>query len=227
MNVDAVRARYLPIYLLVSISACDRADKHGSANAGASTTAAIAASSAPLTLPSANAGATKWKYAFTAGESKIEFVGVQKSGKHEGSFSSFNGTVIVSNHDLERSSVSVDIDMPSLQTGDPKLTAWLKSPAFFDVVQYPRAHFASNSVRLGGELGATNTVAGILELHGVQKPLDIPATIHVRPDGVDVDAEVTLSRAAFGLTYQGKAKDLLDDKVVVNLSLTAKRVPEP
>jgi polyisoprenoid-binding protein YceI len=215
----------LPLVLVGAlVAACD----HSTAERKATPESRASAASSPALVPVVpDAGSTKWKYAFSAADSKLEFVGSHAKGKHHGSFSRFSGTILVLNGRAEQSTVTADVDLGSVQTDDPKLTSWLKSPAFFDVRQFPRARFVSNSVRQGGDLAATNTVSGILELHGVSKPLDIPGTIHVRPDAVDVDAELPLGRAAFGLTQSGKARDLIDDAVVLNLVITAERVAEP
>jgi polyisoprenoid-binding protein YceI len=116
------------------------------------------------------------------------------TSKHEGSIGKFSGAIAVSNRSPGQSSVSVDLDMTSLQTDDPKLATQLKSSDFLDCAKYPSVRFVSTSVRSGGELGATDTVTGTLELHGIKRSIDVPATIHVRANGVDVDAELTLHR---------------------------------
>ena len=209
---------------LVLIGACD----HSAAERKAKPESpASAASSVALAPAVPDAGSTKWKYSFSAADSKLEFAFAGAKGKPHGSFSSFSGTILVLNGRPEQSSVTVDVDLGSVQSDDSKLTSWLKSPAFFDVAHFPKARFVSNSVRQGGDLAATNTVSGILELHGVSKSIDIPGTIHVRPDAVDVDAELPLGRAAFGLTQSGKPRDLIDDAVVLNIVVTAQRVAEP
>jgi len=164
------------------------------------------------------------KYAFSQADSKVGFVGAKITGKHDGSFGTFSGVVVVPNGSVEQSSVTVDIDMTSLQVDEPKLAGHLKSPDFFDVGKFPKARFVSTSVRQGGELGATNTVTGNLELHGVTKSINIPATIHVRPDGVDVDAEFAINRKEFGVVYPGKPDDLIKDEVLLKLQIHANKV---
>jgi polyisoprenoid-binding protein YceI len=216
--------------LLVFVAACNHTAARRQATAesppSAASPASASAAAAPVpTVP--DAGTTRWRFAFSAADSRLEFTGVSAKGKHHGSFTRFNGTILVLNGSPEQSSVTVDVDLGSVQTDDAKLTRWLKSPAFFDVAKFPKARFVSSSVRPGGDLAATNTVTGILDLHGASQSLDIPGTLHVRPDAVDVDAELPLARAAFGLTDPGKPHDLLDDAVVLNLVVTAQRVPEP
>jgi polyisoprenoid-binding protein YceI len=185
---------------------------------------AQANSSAAPAAPSAEA-AREVKYTFSSPTSQIVFVARDAQGKHEGSFGKFSGSIAVKNGDPEQGSVTVDIDMTSVQGGDPKLTRALKSPGFLDTTKFPEAHFVSQSVRNGGELGATDTVTGTLELHGVRKLIDVPATLHVRPNGVDVDAELSLSLKDFGLGSKSPRAARVEDAVVLQLLVVA--VPTP
>jgi polyisoprenoid-binding protein YceI len=101
----------------------------------------------------------------------------------------------------------------------------LKSPAFFEVAKYPVARFVSTSVKSGGEGGATNTVIGELELHGVKKSIDIPVSLHVRPNGVDVDAEFVIRWKDFDLIVPSKYRAKLANDVVISVLVVAEPVP--
>jgi polyisoprenoid-binding protein YceI len=165
------------------------------------------------------------RYRFSAPASTITFAGQRRMNeKHKGSFGKFEGNILVADGSPEQSSVNVDIDMASLQADDPKLTEALKSPAFLDVAKYPTARFVSTGAHRGGELGATDTISGNFELRGITRPLDIPGTIHVRPDGVDVDAEVVLHRKDFGVAYPAIPTSVIGDEIVIELALYANRV---
>jgi polyisoprenoid-binding protein YceI len=117
----------------------------------------------------------------------------------------------------------VDIDMTTVSVDVPKLTAHLKTADFFDVEKYPHARFTSTTIRPGGENGATHTVSGNLDLHGVTRSITFPATIRVAPDEVDADAEFAIDRKAFGIVYPGVPDDLIKDQVLVKLSVRAKK----
>ena len=71
--------------------------------------------------------------------------------------------------------------------------------------------------------GATHTVTGNLELHGVKKSITFPATIQVTLDNAAVDAEFAIDRKDFGIVYAGKADDLIRDGVVIKLNLKVPR----
>jgi polyisoprenoid-binding protein YceI len=158
--------------------------------------------------------------------SSIRFTATDARGNHEGELGSFRGIIAVANGDPNQSSITVEMDLSSLRTDDAKLTNALKSRDFLDVARYPRARFSSESIANSGELGATNTVAGTLELHGVRLSITIPATVHVHPEGVDVDAELTLHPKDFALTFPGKRNAPVENDIVLMLLVTALRASE-
>jgi polyisoprenoid-binding protein YceI len=152
--------------------------------------------------------------------SKIEWTGSKVTAKHEGSFKSFHGTVALAGNDPEKSSVNVEIDTDSLSTEPANLVGHLKSKDFFDVEHFPKATFASTSIKKGADKG-THTVTGNLTLHGVTKSIVFPATIKTGASGADVDAEFAINRKDFGMVYPGKADDLIRDDVVIKLTIRA------
>jgi polyisoprenoid-binding protein YceI len=202
----------LPALLGLSVLACNNDPAKDKAKA---TVAEPAAASQAL------AGATT--YQFSAADSKLAFVGAKVTRKHDGSFGAFSGTIQAVGGDATKSSVKVDVDTSTLTVDDPKLTGHLKTPDFFDVAKYPAAHFASTAIRAGGENGATHTVTGNLQLHGVTKSITFPATIRMGTDGVDVDAEFAINRKDFGIVYPGMPDDLIKDQVLIKLAVHAKK----
>jgi polyisoprenoid-binding protein YceI len=163
------------------------------------------------------------KYAFSASGSKLEFIGAKVTGKHDGSFGVFTGTIDVVDGKPEKSRVTAEIDTTSVDSDNDKLTGHLKSPDFFDVAKYPKARFNSTSIAplTGGAGGATHTVTGNLELHGVTKSITFPAKIQISADAVDVDAEFAINRKDFGIVYPGAPDDLVKDNVLIKLTLRA------
>ena len=155
--------------------------------------------------------------------SKIEWTGSKVTAHHDGGFKSFKGNITLVGQDPTKSSVNVDIDTDSLYTAPDNLVTHLKSKEFFDVVTFPKATFASTSVKPGGDKGATHTVTGNLTLHGVTKSITFPATIKPSAAGADADAEFSINRKDFGLTYPGKADDLIRDDVVIKLTVRAQK----
>ena len=144
------------------------------------------------------------KLELKAGDSSVGFVGSKVTGSHPGSFQQFSGSIQLADGKAEGGAVTVDIDMASVKTDADKLDGHLKSPDFFDVAKYPKAQFASTSVKAGGEKGATHTLTGNLTLHGVTKSISFPATISVGGDAVTASSEFSINRKDFGIVYPGK-----------------------
>ncbi|NUO53317.1 MAG: YceI family protein, partial [Polyangiaceae bacterium] len=104
-----------------------------------------------------------------------------------------------------------------------KLDGHLKSKDFFEVETFPKATFTSTEIKAGGEGGATHTITGNLNLHGVEKSVGFPAKIKVEKDKVTAEAKFAINRKDFNIVYAGKADDLIKDDVLIKLTITAKR----
>ncbi len=156
----------------------------------------------------------------SAENSKIEFIGSKVTGKHEGGFKNFTGTIDLVNNKPEDSSVSVDIDAKSVYTDADGLTTHLQSADFFDVEKYPTATFNSTKIVADTEKGAGNyIITGDFNLHGTTKSITFPAKITVGDSEVTVEAEFSINRKDFGIVYAGKTDDLIRDDVVIRLNL--------
>lgn len=198
--------------LALSLAACNNDPAKGKSQATAAE--AVTAAAAPA------AGA---KYAFTNADSKLEFVGAKVTRKHDGSFQTFSGTVTLVEGDPLKSSVSVLVDIASLRSDDEKLTGHLKSPDLLDVSKFPQATFDSTSIKAGGDKGASHTITGNLQLHGVTKSISFPANVKTSADAVEVDAEFAINRKDFGIVYPGMPDDLIKDDVLLKLQIRAKK----
>lgn len=201
--------------LTLALSACNTNPTEGK-----STAAVSEALEAPT--PAENNAAAE-KYLFSQADSKIEFVGAKVTRKHDGAFNVFQGTILLVDGDVTKSSVSAEVDTASLTSDEAKLTAHLKTPDLLDVEKFPKARFTSTSVKAGGADGASHTVTGNFELHGVTKSISFPANIRVTGDGVEVDAEFGINRKDFGIVYPGMPDDLIKDEVLLKLRVRAKK----
>lgn len=163
-------------------------------------------------------------FAITPENSKVLFTGSKVTGKHDGGFNKFAGTIDLVNERPEESSVKIDIETPSVFTDDDGLTKHLQTGDFFEIAKFPKASFASTKITPDSAKGANSyTVTGDLELRGVKKSVTFPATIAVTPADVSVNAEFSINRKDFGIVYAGKADDLIRDDVVIKLDLMAPR----
>jgi polyisoprenoid-binding protein YceI len=191
----------------------------GAATGTAAATATATATAAATGAPAAPAGALK----LTPGDSKVEFTGAKVTGKHDGVFEKFDGWIGLEGDKPEASKVFVEIDLASVKTDSPKLDEHLKAKDFFEIETYPKATFTSTEIKAGGADGATHTITGNLNLHGVEKSVSFPATIKVEKDKVTANAKFSINRKDFNINYPGKVDDLIKDDVLLKLTISAKR----
>jgi polyisoprenoid-binding protein YceI len=132
------------------------------------------------------------------------------------------GAITLNEADITKSSVSVTIDMSTVDTGVSMRDNDLKGANYFDAAQFPTASFTSTSV--SGTAGHL-TVTGDLTLHGVTKPV----TLDVEGPGGPINgmgnkqhegysATATVNRKDFGVgakTGNGMVSD--EVKLVIEL----------
>jgi polyisoprenoid-binding protein YceI len=120
-----------------------------------------------------------------------------------GRFNDISGELVVDAP--EKSKVKVDIKVDSVDTRTEALDKHLKSPDFFNAVQFPTLSFISSTVNLNpsGE-GSLN---GNLTLHGVTKPVTFKLRQVGAGSGPRGDTRVgyvatsTIKRSDFGMNY--------------------------
>lgn len=180
----------------------------------AATVSEAPAAEAPAAAPAPAGDAATLR--FDAAGSKVEWVGRKVTRDHVGGFTRFSGTADLAGDQVR--SVKVEIALDSITTDSDRLVNHLKSPDFFDVGQFATATFQSTSITPGGA-GGTHTVTGTLDMHGMQKEISFPATIHVMDGKAHTQAEFTIDRQQWGISYPGKPDDLISDEVLVKLDI--------
>ena len=160
------------------------------------------------------------KYAVDPQNSKIEFVASKVTGSHHGEFQDFSGGIDYAGQP-EKSRVNVTITMASVKTDTDQLTQHLKTPDFFDIGKFPQAIFTSTEIKPGGDKGASHTITGNFQLHGITKSISFPATISVTPEAINVESTFSINRKDFGINYAGAADNLIRDEVVMSLHIKA------
>lgn len=141
-----------------------------------------------------------------------------------GHFGNIEGTIVLDESDITKSTVKVTIDVTTVDTGVAGRDGDLKSPNFFDVAQFPSATFVSTTVvKKGNGL----TVSGNLTLHGVTKPVVLQVEGPTGPvPGMDkkshsgFSATTTISRTAFGIASKYPSAVVGDDvKLTIDLDV--------
>ena len=149
--------------------------------------------------------------------------------KVRGRFSDFTGAIQHDEANPHHSRVDVTIQAGSIDTAEGDRDKHLRSADFFDVDTYPTLTFTSTSV--SPRDGNVYDVAGDLTIHGVTRPVVLPASFlgsAQDPWGNTkfvFEAELTLNRKDFGLNWNSALETggfLVGDEVRVFLSIQAK-----
>jgi polyisoprenoid-binding protein YceI len=93
-----------------------------------------------------------------------------------GRFDKASGTLNFNASDPARSSVSITIDLTSLDTQNHELNSELQGPAIFDIGKSPTATFKSTAITRAGP--NTGKITGDLTIKGITKPVTLDATFN-------------------------------------------------
>jgi polyisoprenoid-binding protein YceI len=143
-------------------------------------------------------------------------------------FDKIEGSVLLDQADLTRSSISVTLPLESLDTGVAKLDEELKGPTFLDAAKYPTITFKSTKVEKVGENRLS--ITGDLTVHGVTRPVTLDAKVNrigifeipgvVKVPAAGFDATTVIKRSDFGVT---KYVPYVSDELPVRITLDAKQ----
>lgn len=154
-------------------------------------------------------------YEIVAAASKIQ-VGVFREGllkafghDHLIAAKSFTSTVHFNADKVEETSLTLNIEAKSLTVLDPgeaekdrrDVQATMVSAQVLGVESFPRIMFRSTGVHLIKKAGAEweVTLAGKLNLHGVEKPITFPVRIRLDNTRLTVRGEVFIAQTDFGI----------------------------
>jgi len=148
-----------------------------------------------------------------------------------GEFTEFTGHFELDGENPSRSAVSVTIFTESLNTGQAQRDEHLRSPDFLDVETYPEMNFHSTTVEPVGD--GHHRMIGDLTICGVTHSVAVDFTLtgasrdHLGNDLVGFEGSATISRAAFGLTWNALLETggvLVGDEVTLQLDVALIRV---
>ena len=115
-----------------------------------------------------------------------------------GSFGGFQGSI---NFDLQNpaaGSFDVTIDASTINTDNSLRDKHLKEDSYFDVANYPRIHFVSSKITVGGK-GGSFTLYGHLTIKGKSKDISFPFTASPADDGYLFKGSFKINRKDFGV----------------------------
>jgi cytochrome b561/polyisoprenoid-binding protein YceI len=174
---------------------------------------------APAPAKPAASGPAKWVVQPGA---KLGFASAWSGQPVTGRFDRWTADILFSPDALDRSKVTVSVDVGSANTGDQQRDAVLPSGDWFDAAGHPKAVFTASKFE---KVGPDRYVAhGTLQLKGVSKPVDLPFRLTITGDEAQVSGTANLDRTAFNVG-QGEfaSTEQIPGKVAVQVALKAKR----
>lgn len=180
-----------------------------------------------IALASTSVALANDAYRFDQAHSKIGFSVHQFLGTTNGKFAKFDGKIDIDREHPQNSSVTVRIDVRSIDTAIVKRDNHLRSAEFFAVEKYPEISFKSRSVKQTAP--QAGDVQGDLTMHGVTKPV----TLHVKLLSSPNDTKQTrwsvttelLKRRDFNLMFSQSAEAMsgISQTVAINIEIQATR----
>ena len=146
--------------------------------------------------------------------------------KVRGRFTSFSGEIVTA-QDPTQSSVTAEIDLSSISTGQEQRDEHIKSADFFEVETYPTMTYRSTGVRRHGD---DHSLDGKLTLKGVTK--DVPLRLELNGFGPDAyggtragfSATGEINRRDFNVNFNAPMANggaVVADKIALHLEIEA------
>jgi polyisoprenoid-binding protein YceI len=172
-------------------------------------------------------GYTAGKWAIDPVHSEVGFsVRHMMVSKVRGRFAEFSGEIVTGQNPLE-SSVSADIQLSSIITGQEQRDQHIRSADFFDVEKYPTMTYRSTGVRADG---GDYIVDGDLTLKGVTKSVALKLELNgFGPDAyggtrAGFTATGEINRKDFNVSFDAPLQNggvVVSDKITVQLEIEA------
>ena len=137
-----------------------------------------------------------------------------------GKFTDFEIELEYDADDLNRSSVSVTIQVASVDTGIDGRDNHLRSADFFDVDNHPTMTFVSDRIEIDGDHGKAH---GTLTMRGTSREVSLDLQLMPMGEGgVGIKATATVDRTDFGVSFQrGDNPLFIGNEVTIELFILA------
>jgi polyisoprenoid-binding protein YceI len=151
-------------------------------------------------------------------------------GNAKGKFTRFSGTIDLDHEQLEKSSVTVAIQVVSIDTGIAKRDEHLRSEEFFNAQKYPEITFKSRQVKQTG--ANKGELTGDLTIHGVTRPITLRVELLGSPESALKEkttrwriTTAPIKRAEFGLSWSKgvEAVSMISNDVTTDIQIEAAR----
>ena len=124
----------------------------------------------------------------------------------KGVFTDYDGSIVIDESDLSKSSVKIAITTSSIDTNNQKRDDHLRSPDFFDTATFPKMSFVSKKVVVAN--GTPTKIIGDLTIRDVTREVELSvdefSPVIKGPWGNmrrGASASTTINRSDYGLTW--------------------------
>lgn len=142
-----------------------------------------------------------------------------------GQFDKWTGIIVFDPDNLPASSLTIIVDLASVDSKDPNRDGTIKGPDFFNVAATPTATFTSTKIT---KTSQGYVAGGNLSLGGVSKPLAVPFSLTINGTKALGNGTITISRNAFGIGKgQWQSASEVGDLVNVSFTVAANAAAAP
>ena len=155
-------------------------------------------------------------------QSHIKFISKQMGAEFEGEFEDFNAAIYFDVNDLPASKVEVSIPIKSTNTRSEDRDEKIRSEAWFDIEEHPRAFFYSDKITKA-ETGDNSYIAhGTLKIKDTENPLELPFTLDISNDVATMHSNLVLQRLDWNLgTGDWADTSFVANEVKLDIKVTA------
>lgn len=168
-------------------------------------------------------------YAFDPAHSRIGFVARHAMvTKVRGSFNQLEGTAVIDGDDPSASSVTVALDVASIDTRNEMRDNHLRTNDFLDAATFPQITFRSTGISWDG--ANEFEVTGELTIKDITRTIRLPleftgsATDPFGHERIGFEGSAALNRSEYGVTYNAALETggvLVSDKIVLEFDISA------
>lgn len=174
------------------------------------------------------ASAKTWQWDIDPNHSTIGFVAKHLVvAKVRGEFDKYDAKIVIDDENIENSSVEIDIDVASVDTGNDRRDDHLRSGDFFLAEKHPNMRFISKSVRERKD--GVLVVVGDLTIRGKKKTVVLevrgPSPEMKDPGGrphIAFSGQTTVNRFDYGLKWNKAIEGggyVVGEEVVIELEI--------
>jgi len=164
--------------------------------------------------------------------STVKWEAKKVTGKHNGSISFENGSVLVTDNKISGGTFIIDmktiVDEDLTDTGmNQKLMGHLASDDFFSVVKFPESKMVITKVT--SVAGDEYHFLADLTIKGVTNPVEFNAKFTLNGDKLTSEGVITVNRTLFGIKYgsgsffQGLGDKVIYDDFTLTFNVVAKK----